>query len=117
MRNFLIILSIAFLSGCATVAPSLKASDKVVSGHTIYFTVLEDCPEPAKPELCQFSAIEIVDDLGIVDNMTLNGFSKIGIKETEQLGIWQFVRSTAEADRTIDLSTVKPLRRIQSLEK
>lgn len=119
MKRLLLILAFGMLAGCATVAPSSKAVDKVVSGHTIYFTVLEDCApavEGAEP-VCNYSAVEIIDDLGIVDNMQINGHGKIGIDETDKEGIWVFVRSTANAKRTINLNQIAPLRRIQSLEK
>jgi len=112
-KLFTFLLALAMLASCATVVPSTKAVEKELAVHTVFFTVLEDCPVE-NSEACKYSAISIIDKIGIVDNMTLSGFNKIGIKKTADYGIWEFVRDSEEAERIIPLSAIKPQRVIIS---
>ena len=118
-KSILIVVALIAFASCKAIQPKVLSAEMVVSSHAIYFAVIEQC----EGEKCDPLAIDIIDRFGIIENQSIlnltyqpKRFDKIGIKPTDQPGVYEVVRGFGEATYILSLDEFVRRSRSQNLE-
>ena len=116
MKKLLIALVvIGFTASCSIVKnDSLIKGSSIKSSEDVYITTIQT-DNTLSPGLDY--TIYIVDDQGIIENLSLLGRDKVGIKKCETPGVWLVSKAEEETEKVVFISDLILYRRPVRFEK
>jgi len=111
----LMMIMMGIMSSCSIIAnDALIKRASVKSANDIYITTIQS-DNTLSPGLDY--TIYIVDSEGIIDNLRLLGRDKVGIKKSEEPGIWLVSKSDEESEKIVYIGDIIYYRRPARFQK